>query len=1249
MAMSSHLPTACLAAALLGIPASAKELTGTYQPTQNPCPSVPEAIAKMKVPDGYEVRNFAAEPMVVNPVAMTWDHRGRLWVVELFEYPSGAKTPNEYSKTATDEKFRPVVKTDANSPRDKVVIIEDTDNDGKADKRTVFAEGLNLATAVLCGYGGVFVGQAPNMLFFRDTNGDDKADEYKTVLTGFGLEDRHELLNSFCWGPDGYMYFTHGVFTHSKVRRPGEPDDKGKTLNAGVYRVRITPVGPHGTGKVTVSASDGVRPDGKGTGKITSHPVVDKPDPHAAFHEVYADGTSNPWGVDFDARGNAFVEACVIDHLFHMAPGGIYTRQGGAPENPYAYELLPSIVPKDHPRHFRAAYAGIQIYQGGIYPADTHGNVFFGNIHDNAIHEEALEPVGATFKAKPVRDFLRANDGWFRPVSIQTGPDGFLWVMDWCDKYPCYQNAQANPGGVDREKGRIWRVCYTGSEEGKKLAGMSRKDSKPSETSEEDARLKSIWQHLRDSDSVKHLEAIARDKAAQLAHRAAAIQWLAEAGQLSRQAIAELVTDESAEIRIATARAMGISWHWCQMVVNQSPPRTLITESYYYDMEPRLAQLANDHNPAVRAEAVIAMRRADTGHLTLERSSKLPSYCLQGQQVLANAITKSANDNDRTLAFHIWMAMQPRMARQSQDWLPWLADLAPKTKPLSQVLTYKTARRITDTRSAENMDLLLGFLDKIKADDVLTAHALDGMLKAQEAGALKPAKYDPAPLFAHWRASKAEDVRNLAGRLATLWGDPNAVAALMGVVLDEKADVEKRIESIRTVRRLKSDAARAGILKLLEQQSPDNLAVEVLRAAGELGGMDLANAILKAWQGYSPALRTAAAEVLVTRGDWAGRLLDAVEGKWVASGRINPSDIPVSVRRSLAQNEGLKARSATLLGAWNEFSDDLKVLIARKKKAALTGEPNLENGKVLFTATCATCHKFHGGGQEVGPELIGSGRSNLDALLANVIDPNQIIGNGYENFIVTTRDGRTIAGRVIEDTPTQLTLLGIGGVKTVVPRGDIQKSENTRQSLMPMGFGELPDDQFRDLMWYILAPPEEGPLTKEKREHLTTSVEAAEPQQKPADGSDLWDPKHRDRESASLWNPDWQLDAPDFEGTPTKLVEYRGRKNVLVLHPKSRTEASALVRTLELPAGKPVKISVWVASHDNGDWDLRATANGERLAGSARINASNPDKRWKKQTWDLSAYQGKKVTIRLENWPNDWMNEFSYWSDLRVE
>jgi putative heme-binding domain-containing protein len=428
---------------------------------------------------------------------------------------------------------------------------------------------------------------------------------------------------------------------------------------------------------------------------------------------------------------------------------------------------------------------------------------------------------------------------------------------------------------------------------------------------------------------------------------------------------------------------------------------------------------------------------------------------------------------------------------------------------------------------------------------------------------------------------------------------------------------------------------------------PASVSLEAIRAAADMGGDEFAPVLLNIAAGKDQPLRLAALEALISRPAWAVQMLEAVR-----AGKISPAGFPISLRRSLAvqPDEKLRKLATQLLGAWNETTADIKALISAKKKAALTGEPNMENGKLIFTATCATCHKFHGGGQEVGPELIGSGRSNLDALLANVIDPNQIIGNGYENFIVTTKDGRTIPGRVIEDTPTQMTLLGIGGVKSVVPRGDIQKAENTKQSLMPMGLGALPDADFRDLVWYILAPPEEGPLTKEKKEHFLMSLEQSSHSipSSQSDGTDLWNPKRRDRESASLWNVDWQLDAPDFEGTPTKLVEYQGRKNVLVLHPKSRTEASALVRTLELSADKPVKVSVWVASHDGGDWDCRATANGERLPGSAKV-ANDPKARWKKMTWDLSAYKGKKVTLRLENWASDWMNEFSYWSDLQVE
>src|SRR5207247_7519312 len=187
---------------------------------------------------------FAAEPDVVNPVAMTWDERGRLWVLELYEYPLGAPPGTK--------------------PRDRIKILEDTDNDGRADKVTVFADGLNLATGILLGRDGAYVGQAPDLLHFQGA--DTAAGPPFPELTGFDLDDRHELLNGFTWGPDGWLYMTHGVFTHSKVKIP-EASEPGVEVTAAVARY---------------------------------HPRTKK-------FEVFADGTSNPWGVDFDAAGNAFV------------------------------------------------------------------------------------------------------------------------------------------------------------------------------------------------------------------------------------------------------------------------------------------------------------------------------------------------------------------------------------------------------------------------------------------------------------------------------------------------------------------------------------------------------------------------------------------------------------------------------------------------------------------------------------------------------------------------------------------------------------------------------------------------------------------------------------------------------------------------------------------------------------------------------------------------------------------------------
>ena len=246
-----------------------KQLTGQHQPADTPALSPAEARARFTLPPGYEIRLFAAEPDIANPVAMTWDERGRLWVVELYEYPLGAR-PGE-------------------APRDRVKILEDTDADGRVDSVKVFADGLNLATGVLVANDGVYVGQAPHLLFLEDTDGDDVADRRTVVQTGFGLEDRHELLNGFTWGPDGQMYMTHGVFTHTRAVDPDAGEGEPVVLTAGVARFH------------------------PGTRRL----------------EVFAEGTSNPWGVDFDAAGNLYIADRDNAVIRRVSQGGVIETFAG--------------------------------------------------------------------------------------------------------------------------------------------------------------------------------------------------------------------------------------------------------------------------------------------------------------------------------------------------------------------------------------------------------------------------------------------------------------------------------------------------------------------------------------------------------------------------------------------------------------------------------------------------------------------------------------------------------------------------------------------------------------------------------------------------------------------------------------------------------------------------------------------------------------------------------------------------------
>jgi putative membrane-bound dehydrogenase-like protein len=374
-----------------------------------------EAPGKMTVPPGFQVTLFAGEPDIVQPIAFTFDDRGRMWVVECLSYPN-------WSRDGTG--------------KDRVVILEDTNGDGTHDRRTVFLDnGVNLSGIEL-GFGGVWLCSSPNLLFVPILAG-DKPGKPEVVLDGWNMIDtKHNIFNSLTWGPDGWLYGCNGIQAKAWVGPPGTPREKRAYLDCGVWRY-------HPTRKL--------------------------------FQPV-AHGTTNPFGLDFDDHGELFITNCVIDHLFHFVPGGHYERMYGQDANPHVYGLLKSCVDYKHwaggdwtssrstgvggkPEHSDFggghAHSGCAIYLGENFPAEYRNTLFTCNIHGNRLNNDGLVRTPAGMKGVRRPDFLFANDSWFRGICVKVGPEGALYVSDWTDTGECHNYDKA-----DTTNGRIYRVSY---------------------------------------------------------------------------------------------------------------------------------------------------------------------------------------------------------------------------------------------------------------------------------------------------------------------------------------------------------------------------------------------------------------------------------------------------------------------------------------------------------------------------------------------------------------------------------------------------------------------------------------------------------------------------------------------------------------------------------------------------------------------------------------------------------------------
>ncbi|HWY86518.1 MAG TPA: PVC-type heme-binding CxxCH protein, partial [Gemmataceae bacterium] len=806
-------------------------------------------------------------------------------------------------------------------------------------------------------------------------------------LDGWGWEDTHETLNTFSWGPDGWLYGCHGVFTHSKVGKPGTPDAERQGLNAGIWRY---------------------------------HPTKH-------VFEVFAHGTSNPWGLDFNDHGQAFCEACVIPHCFHVIQGARYHRQGGTHFNPYTFADIPTIA--DH-RHYVGAnphagnersdsaggghaHCGTMIYLGGSWPEEYRDRMFMGNIHGRRLNVDILNPKGSGYVASHSPDFLLANDAWARFINLRYGPDGNVYLIDWYDKQACHTG---NPEIWDRTNGRIYKISYRGTKPVQ--VDLTKK------TTEELALLQ-----LHDNDwFVRHARRLLQERGA---------------GKEARQILENIAFPPAGDPRFARLTdARRLRGLWALHVTGSLTEELLLKGMA--DSGPCLRawsiQLALENNSASPA----LLKRLDEMAHT-DSSPVVRLYIASGVQrlplvqrwkILDGLLAHGEDVGDHNLPLLYWYAAEPLGGEDPARAL----ELAGKAK-IPQLLSFMV-RRIGMAGTPDALALLVDALNN--SDDASTQLTiLRGLNDALKGRRQVPMPREWTGAFAKLTDSKSADVRAQAALLAVMFGDGRAFADMRRLVVSPKVDLAQRQTALAALLGAKDNQLPPVLYKLI---ADPNLRGQALRGLAVYDDARTPQVILEAFPKLTNEEKRDAFGTLASRAGYARELLEAVAAKKIAA-----ADLSADVIRQL-RNIGNKELAKRIVEVWGVVRDtpaDRAKLIAQHRKALVVPlATDVALGRAMFVKTCAQCHTLFGSGGKVGPDITGANRQSLDYLLENIFDPSAVIPKEYAATLIELHDGRILTGIIKGETPATLTMVTANETLTL-PQSDIASKTTSDKSMMP--------------------------------------------------------------------------------------------------------------------------------------------------------------------------------------------------------
>lgn len=982
------------------------------------------AIERMSVADGLSVQWIAAEPMITQPVCIEFDPRGRLWVIQYLQYPNPAglhrAKVDAWSRTTYDRIPDPPPKGPKGS--DRITILEDTNHDGRAEASHDFVNGLNLASGIAFGHGGVFVLNVPYLLFYPDANRDDHPDQDPQVLlTGFGMEDAHSVANSLTWGPDGWLYGCQGSTVTSRIR--------GIEFQQGVWRY---------------------------------HPLTQE-------FELFCEGGGNSWGLDFDAEGELLYSTNVGGYRnLHAVQGAYYWKsfgKHGALHNPYAFGYF------DHIPHtnFTGGHVtdGGLVYRGTNLPSAYRNRYLYGDLLGHSVQWHPMFRNGSTFTSAHGGYLLQANDAWFAPSDVTMSPDGGIYVADWHDQRTAHPDPDAD---WDRSNGRIYRIAKH------PIVQQSLPDFHGAKTSQLINWLRNpnpwiVRQARRSLADRRDPEAIPPLRTAlfETEDDALALEylWALHASGGFNESIAErTLGHRNPPIRRWSVRFLGdtraISQATAQRLARMAESEVNITVR---------AQLAGSAKrfPAPQAWPILASL------LTHDIDATDPFQpLLIWWAVEAHAITGLEPIQQFITSADAWKSAMVQRVIRDRLLRRWMAEGSTNT-------LQACAEVLRSAPSTVAMGPLLNALAQGMHDRPTGfVREGDGGLFANSAvpqSTSQPRHQASTPVPPELRAiiqSLANSLHNDPDwiRLAALLDFANAQEQARNLALDSSTPFPVRATMLQLLVELANPNLVRPLISLIgvaDSQVPlhlQSLAVEALAGVPEGA---IADSLLKQYPHCQPRIQSLLRERFLSRKSWASRILSAVD-----SGVIPATDFSITQLRSVALHED-PSLDALVKKHWGNITrgtpGELLAEMRRLNNDLNAGNGNPTTGRSLFLKTCAPCHALFNEGGRVGPDLTHANRADREFLLASIMDPSAVVRREFINYEILLTDDRLLNGVLLQPENGQLTLGLVSGETLALPQSMVRQLRESKVSMMPSELlkGFRPQE-VRDLFSYLQQP-----------------------------------------------------------------------------------------------------------------------------------------------------------------------------------